>query len=100
MATPADHAAPMPMANVGRPRDLTRNATAHRRTLMAVSKALYERPLTEADPHRVGPGKVNGKHFAFTGHTHTASRNWSTTPILSPGGWACTRAPSPSTPTT
>lgn len=82
MATPADHAAPMPMANVGRPRDLTRNATAHRRTLMAVSKAFYERPLTEADPHRVGPGKVDGKYFAFTGNTHYGVQNLEYDPYL------------------
>ena len=82
MATPADHAAPMPMANVGLPRDLTRNATAHRRTLMAASKAFYERPLTEAAPHRVGPGKVDGKYFAFTGNTHYGVQNLEYDPYL------------------
>ncbi|AQP48354.1 hypothetical protein BW730_13425 [Tessaracoccus aquimaris] len=37
--------------------------------------AALERPLTEADPHRVGPKKVDGKYFVFTGNTTYGVQN-------------------------
>ncbi|WP_231979809.1 hypothetical protein [Tessaracoccus coleopterorum] len=44
--------------------------------------AAYERPLTEADPHRSGPAKVDGKYFAFTGNTHYGVQNLEYDPYL------------------
>ncbi|MFD1934489.1 hypothetical protein ACFSKW_23760 [Nonomuraea mangrovi] len=35
----------------------------------------YERPLTESAPHRSGPGKVDGKYFAYTGNTTYGVQN-------------------------
>lgn len=37
--------------------------------------ARYERPLTEAAPHRSGPAKPDGKYFVFTGNTTYGVQN-------------------------
>ncbi|AQZ66638.1 hypothetical protein BKM31_38955 [[Actinomadura] parvosata subsp. kistnae] len=35
----------------------------------------YERPLTESDPHKSGPERVDGKYFAYTGNTTYGVQN-------------------------
>ncbi|MFI7616347.1 hypothetical protein ACIBP6_34500 [Nonomuraea terrae] len=35
----------------------------------------YERPLTESDPHKSGPERVDGKYFAYTGNTRYGVQN-------------------------
>ncbi|MCX4820334.1 hypothetical protein OG883_10525 [Streptomyces sp. NBC_01142] len=35
----------------------------------------YERPLTEKDPHRYGPGAPDGKYFVYTGNTTYGVQN-------------------------
>ncbi|MGW3342843.1 hypothetical protein ACWDA3_06030 [Nonomuraea rubra] len=35
----------------------------------------YERPLTESAPHRIGPERVDGKYFAYTGNTTYGVQN-------------------------
>ncbi|GAA2669021.1 hypothetical protein GCM10010400_32530 [Streptomyces aculeolatus] len=35
----------------------------------------YERPLSQADPHRSGPKRTDGKYFAYTGNTTYGVQN-------------------------
>jgi hypothetical protein len=35
----------------------------------------HERPLTQSDPHRSGPHRVNGKYFVYTGNTTYGVQN-------------------------
>ncbi|NGN63973.1 hypothetical protein G5C51_08655 [Streptomyces sp. A7024] len=37
--------------------------------------AAYERPLSQADPHRSGPKRYDGKYFAYTGNTTYGVQN-------------------------
>lgn len=42
----------------------------------------FESPLSEADPHTVGPDAVEGKYFAFTGNTRYGVQNLEYDPWL------------------
>jgi hypothetical protein len=42
----------------------------------------YAQPLTEADPHRSGPGKPEGKYFVRTGNTRYGVQNLAYDPAL------------------